>query len=144
MSAELIINGDPFKGVIDGNEQSLIEISERVVSEAKNFAPVDKGQLANGIMYKTSIKEGGFNDSGGEDAEKKISAVPQSGESFVGTAVEHGIYQEFGTKKIAPNPFMRPSLAIVVKNQDSKTVIKKVNKERMLGALKKGQKRIKF
>lgn len=37
--------------------------------------------------------------------------VGQAGTHFVGTAVEYGVFLEFGTSKMDPKPFFRPALA---------------------------------
>ncbi len=149
-SATLTINGHPFKGADLGNEKSIIEIANNVVAQAKALAPVNKqvgvgGQLRNSLMYKTSLKEGGFNiGGGGESAPEKIISQPTKGEGYVGTNLEYSIYQEFGTRYMAPQPFLRPAIAVAANPSKSRQILKKIEAEEMLGALKEGQKRIKF
>lgn len=141
---DIFINGNPFKGADIGNEKSIIEIAEQVVAEAKALAPVDLGQLRNSIMFKTSTEQGGFNDGSGESARNELTSQPTKGEGFVGSNLDYAIYQEFGTRRIAPQPYLRPAIAVTANPQKADAIIKKISQEEMLGALKKGQKRVKF
>jgi HK97 gp10 family phage protein len=139
-----VTNGDAELGVKLGNDNTLTEISERIITQAKELSPVDLGQLKNSIMYKLANNStGGFNDSSGEKASGKISKPP-AGASHVGFNLLYGIYQEFGTRKMKPQPFLRPALDIVVNKTDTAKVIEKIMAEQMLGALEKGQKRETF
>lgn len=61
-----------------------------ITATAKSKAPVDTGNLKNSIGYN-------FGMSGGE-----IYAE-------IGPTAEYGIYQEFGTSKMAPQPFLTPA-----------------------------------
>lgn len=56
---------------------------------AKNLAPVDTGNLRNSISTKPS-------------GDKEVQ---------IGTGVEYAIYQELGTRKMAPHAFLRPGIA---------------------------------
>ena len=56
---------------------------------AKEYAPVDTGRLRNSITHATA---------------------PEEGAVYIGTNVEYGIYQEFGTVNQAGTPFLRPAL----------------------------------
>lgn len=108
------------------------------------LAPVDMGQLRNSIMYKTPVTSGGFNDGSGEPAPKQITVIPREDEAYVGTNLEYAPYQEFGTRKMAPQPFLRPAIDVVVKGTSIGLVLIKIEQETMRGALKKGQKRETF
>lgn len=58
---------------------------------AKGYAPVDTGRLRDSIH----------------------STVDESGKTVVGTVstdVDYAVYQEFGTYKMAAQPFMRPAI----------------------------------
>lgn len=136
--------GNPIQGgtnsVIEGN----LEIAINVTAQAKELAPVDLGQLRNSIMYKTPLKKGGFNDSEGKQAVSEITPIPLLNEAYVGTNSDHGVYPEFGTRKMAPKPYLRPAIEMVVKGHDPLIVLKKIADEQMRGALKKGQTRETF
>lgn len=66
--------------------------AEDIEARAKEEAPVDTGNLRNSIKTESS--------SDG------LSAA-------VGTHVEYGIYQEFGTYKMPAHPYMRPAAEAV-------------------------------
>jgi HK97 gp10 family phage protein len=146
----MTINGKPLQGVMDGNEMGVQKACIAVAAQAKLLAPVadkDGGLLRNSIMTKTTIGEEGFNDSGGKSAVDMLTVVPKksgnSVEGYVGSNASYATYQEFGTKKMAPQPFLRPAVSIL-KGQSTKSVMNKIMVEQMLGALKKGQKRVEF
>lgn len=66
--------------------------AERIKAGAKARAPKDKGELVASIdVAEGSDEEGWYFE--------------------VGTDVDHGTYQEFGTSVVPPHPFMRPSIA---------------------------------
>ena len=56
---------------------------------AKEEAPVDTGELRNSISHATM--------------DNKAVAI--------GTNVEYGIYQEMGTYKMSPHPFIKPAIS---------------------------------
>ena len=58
-----------------------------VQGDAKSLSPVDTGNLRNSITYKVSADDG-----------------------KVGTNVHYAIHQEYGTKKMSAQPFLRPAL----------------------------------
>ena len=124
--------------------KAITELCAKIVAQAKTFAPADKGRLRNSIMYKLENSHtGGFNDSSDEKAENKIEGKPGVGEGFVGFNLEYGIYQEFGTRNMAPQPFLRPAIAIY-QGQKAVDIIKKIHEEELRGSLKPGQKRETF
>lgn len=75
------------KDIRDGLERGVALGGEFVKGSARAKAPVDTGQLRSSISSQAS----GFN-------------------CVVGTNVEYGIYQEFGTYKMPPHPFLIPAL----------------------------------
>lgn len=73
--------------------RALDELANAVVDRARAMAPVDTGEL------RSSIAKGpAGNDGHGPFVD-------------FGTNDPVGIYQEFGTSKMPPHPFMRPALA---------------------------------
>lgn len=114
---------DLMNRVKQGNELALIELGINIVNQAKALAPVDFAQLKNSIQYKTVKKKGGFEDghnSVGENSGKQFNGQPdgqpdidrdiKAGELLVGSTVQHAIYQEYGTRDMQPQPFMRPAI----------------------------------
>ena len=105
MSSITIKNDDTSqakKGADQGNEAALVSACIKVEAQAKSLAPVDKGGLRSSIGYKTATKSSG-----------SLDVSPKDNEGFVGTNVFYGIYQEFGTRFMAPQPFLRPAAQIL-------------------------------
>lgn len=120
MSVEVIRFGNVPEAVKEGSEKAILELVERVVSQAKVHAPVDTGQLRNSIMGRVKGQDVG--NPGGE----RISEQPREGEGYVGTAVLHGIYMEFGTRfNKRAQPFLRPAIAIEANGEKAKGIVKK-------------------
>lgn len=139
MSVEKITYIDARKGALAGIEKGNLEIVLRVTAQAKSLAPVDFGVLKNSIMWRTYNQEGG-----NSEGPTLISQPGSKLSALVGTAVEYGIYQEFGTRRMKPQPFLRPAVAIEAEGQSASNVLKKIQAEQMRGPLAKGQKRETF
>lgn len=144
-----------FKGIkritkmIDtGNENSLLELAIQGASQAKLLADFSQGfqtgQTRNSIQWITGVgKTGGLNDSPKKQADDKISVSLKNNQAAVGATTEHAVYLEFGTRKMAPQPFIRPSLAIIA-GDSVKIVAEKMDAEIKKGPLKYGQVRETF
>lgn len=115
----------------------------RIVRDAKAMQNPKTGRLRNAIMWKVKALEGGFNDTSGTKADKKITVTPSKLEGYVGFNLNYGIYVEFGTRYMSPKAFMRPAIALA-KGAAWEDVQSAVRKEFNLGPLKEGQKRTKF
>ena len=139
-----ISNGD-IKKILDiATEKSSLEVAINAAAQAKALAPVDSGRLRNAIMYKTTKKKGGFNNVSGESAPFEVTTRPREDkEAIVGFNLLYGVYQEFGTRRMKPQPFLRPSMALV-KGANGADIIKKIQEEELRGKLKPGQKRESF
>jgi len=122
-----------------GNEVALITLGVNIVTEAKNLAPVDYGQLRNSIQWKTTKSAGGYISGhfqtgkngktfqGGADGERLDKRVnPKANELYVGATAQHSIYQEFGTKYQRPQSFMRPAINKFVKGKKTAESIGKI------------------
>lgn len=126
-----------------GMNAGILESCIKVTANAKSLAPIADGRLRNSIMWSVPQLKGGFNDSDGEKAEKEITPKPQKLEGYVGSNTEYSIYQEFGTRYMAPQPFLRPALLFIQKG-NLQDVIKRIKEETERGILKEGQKRETF
>ena len=136
----MVINGKPFLGIEEGNKRGLLQSAIYVSNQAKALAPVDLGQLRNSIMYKVNKSEkGGFNDSGGEQAELELTVESKEGEGYVGSNLDYATYQEFGTRYQNAQPFLRPAGETL----NIKDLVQ-VYRQEMTKALRKGTKIIKF
>lgn len=123
--SEVIITENKFAsaGAVEGVKATIVQTMIRMHAQAVALAPTDLGQLRNSIMWRKGWAidafnfpaEGGFNQSrpnkkgNNEQAAVRISS-PQGLEGAVGTAVLHGTYQEFGTRYMKAQPFMRPAV----------------------------------
>ena len=140
---KVIKHGDAKTAVKEGTKAGMLECAIKVVGLAKSTAPVLNGRLRNSIMWKSSDKEGGLNNSGGEKAQA-LETKAGDMDVLVGSNVEYSTYQEFGTRNIPPQPFLRPAIAIHGFGADAQQTMKKRAEEVMKGKLEEGQDRVKF
>ena len=107
--------GDPIKGAQEGIDKAINETIAKIATEAKEFAPSDKGQLRNSFMFRGPGIEGGFNNYPGKKAKgsDKITSIATTGVGYVGSNLDYAVYQEFGTKNMKPQPSLRPAIASV-------------------------------
>lgn len=123
-------------GVEKGSNEFIKITCERVRSQAALLAPVDTGQLANSLMWKVKSEEGGFNEAQrgqGLTASEgdKLSIRPGDKEGFVGTNIQHGVYQEFGTRYQPAQPFLRPAGEAVLLDASLNQIVKKFGQSAM-------------
>ena len=140
---KVVKRGDAKAAVKEGTKAGMLECAIKVVGLAKSTSPVLNGRLRNSIMWKSSDKEGGLNNSGGEKAQALESKAGDM-DVLVGSNVEYSTYQEFGTRNIPPQPFLRPAIAIHGFGADAQQTMKKRAEEVMKGKLEEGQDRVKF
>lgn len=127
-------------GVQGGN----LAFCMNVVKEAKPLAPFDLGQLRNSIQYVTGDgKRGGENDSSGERSTESIQTILKSNEAAFGATADYSIYLEVGTRNQAPQPYLRPAIALA-KGSDFNDVLTKIKEETARGVLRAGLKRENF
>jgi HK97 gp10 family phage protein len=150
-SVKVTINGDPIKGNTAGTIKSIITVATYVVNNAKALAPVDLGRLRNSIMYKLfdgsahlfNNEDGGADYGEPAEEREKISLNPENETTaYAGTNAEYAVYQEFGTKFMAPQPYMRPA-GLLARGVPADVVKREMNNE-MAKALKAGKKRKTF
>jgi len=134
MSVQVIKYGDSSKGADKGNETSILETCIRVTAQAKSLSPVDNGLLGNSIMYKTGLKSGGNTEG------KELTITPRLDEGYVGSNTEYAVYQEFGTRNMDAQPYLRPAVDIVTKGASFQTAIKKIMNSEMTKAIRAGKK----
>jgi HK97 gp10 family phage protein len=139
-------NPDTVNKVFDElNHKTVLTIAIKIAARAKALAPVAKGRLRNSLMWRVGHEEGGFNDSSGETANKQITVHPtKDSEGYVGSNLSYAIYQEFGTRKMAPQPFFRPAVALVMTEQTKAEIKKMIDDEHILGKLEEGKIRESF
>jgi len=112
-------NPNVMREIINQTEAGIAAIAASVASEASSQAPVDKGRLRDSIVWKTSKQ--GSGDVQGVPEPKEL-------EGYVGSALDYAVYQEFGTRYMRPQPYLRPAIAIKALGMNGANVmIKKIN-----------------
>lgn len=104
-------NGEDVKKRSDALARlSPFEIGLIVQGQAKLLAPVDTGRLRGSIT--TASGTGQKTSPSGEGAVGTDVLTPPTDprETFVGTPVKYGPYQEYGTRATRAQPFLRPAL----------------------------------
>lgn len=111
-----------------------LELAIEINGHQKGLAPVDFGQLKNGLQYQTSDgKTGGLNDdSSGKKAEKMTTSLSNN-EAAVMSSAEYSLYQEFGTRHQKAQPFFRPGIDLAARrpSEDVKRAIQKEIEDRV-------------
>jgi len=112
-------NPNVMREIVNQTEAGIAAIAASVASEASSQAPVDKGRLRDSIVWKTSKQ--GSGDVQGVPEPKEL-------EGYVGSALDYAVYQEFGTRYMRPQPYLRPAIAIKALGMNGANVmIKKIN-----------------
>ena len=89
--------GDDIMQALESErKRALTESGIEVLGRATQLAPVDTGNLKNSLTYDLHHKENVFD--------------VQSDSIEVGTGVHYAIHQEYGTKRMGAQPFLRPAL----------------------------------
>lgn len=141
MACEVILTTydmeEAFKKI---DAKAVTAIAIKVTSQAKDLAPVDDGLLRNSLMWKTSQASGLLEE--GAPIDDTVSA---DNEALVGSSVEYAVYQEFGTRFMAPKPFLRPAAALIG-GAAVADIVKKIADEQLKGTLRETpvEERIKF
>lgn len=138
MSVEIIKFGDVPKAVQEGNDKALLTLVTRVTAQAKALAPVDLGQLRNSIMGRVEKEDYGFNQGGGKQAIRIITEKAKQGEGYVGSNLLHAVYNEFGTRKMAAQPSLRPAIEIEANGAKATATIKKFQNISVAAGMRKG------
>ncbi len=141
MACEVILTTyDMEEAIKKIDAKAVTAIAIKVTSQAKDLAPVDKGLLRNSLMWKTSKESGGLTEG-----QPLTDAVGADNEALVGSSVEYAVYQEFGTRFMAPKPFLRPAAALIG-GAAVADIVKKIADEEMKGTLRETpvEQRIKF
>ncbi len=116
---EISKNPNLMNEIIAQTEAGIAAIAASVASEAATMAPVKEGRLKDSIVWKTSLQGSGV-----------IPGVPppKKLEGYVGSAVDYALYQEFGTRYMKPQPYLRPAIAIKALGRNGADImIKKIN-----------------
>ena len=134
MQIDMTLNRFDIDGI---TEKAVLKLAAKTTAQAKGLPQVVTGRLRNSIMYRTSGAEGGFNDSGGEKEAEKITVKPAKFTAYVGTNCFYAPYQEFGTRRAAPHPFLRPAILLVSGQRGRDEVVAMIKAEIAAGPLTK-------
>ena len=126
----MIVYGDAKKGIDLGTEKGLIKAAIMVQAQAKALADFSQGYQTGrtraSISYKTTTAS---------DGDLRVS--PKDKEAYVGTNVDYAPHIEFGTRKQAAQPFLRPAVGVLGGGQNK---VVKIMNDAMKQSLSKGKK----
>lgn len=88
---------------------SVLVAGKIIMSQAVSLAAVDTGRLRGSITVQTKTHSIFNEDRSEAEAGDIIQKPQQENTAHVGTDLEYGIYQEFGTGKMAAQPYLRPA-----------------------------------
>lgn len=128
--ATFIQYGGNDRGIDEGLEEAVLKIAAKITANAKSAAPVDTGELRASIGFKTPNTE---------TASPELSPTPKDTEAYVGSAESYASYQEFGTRKMEAQPYLRPAVE-AVKGKPAEEIIKKYTNEEITKTIKKEKK----
>ena len=134
-------------GGLEGLKAAIVQTAIKIEGQASANAAVKTGTLRNSIMWSKGWssdsfgfpRDGGFSPAVGGGQSSKIDA-PDGIEAVVGSNVEYAIYQEFGTRNKAAQPYLRPA-ADAVRGSDASEIANKWGREAMEREFKKRQKK---
>lgn len=140
MSSRFTFTRNEFarEGAEQAMKAAIVQTAIAIEGQATALAPSDKGALRNSIMWEKGWSsdvfgfpnDGGFNTNGSTaQATSRINGA-NGLEAIVGTAIEYGVYQEFGTRFQKAQPFLRPA-AERVRGVDAGTIARRWGKEAM-------------
>ena len=117
---EVKSNADKYLRELDKQMKAACEIIGGIgESAAKDLCPVDTGLLRNSITHGAAggkMSASSYsNDAGTASGEYASQDIPkdENGANYVvviGTNVQYAVYQELGTSKMSPQPFLRPAI----------------------------------
>lgn len=94
-------------------ERALIAVGIQAEGYAVEIARAkgvyDTGRLIGSITYATNTKHSTGREPAEPDDYKQMAEAEEGG-VYVGTNVEYAPYQELGTHKQKPRPFLRPAM----------------------------------
>ena len=111
-----------IKANAEGTRKGMWEIAVKVAAQAKLLSPValvNGGLLRNSIMVKTKGK------IAKHDGGPVLTTSTSEDEVIVGTATEYAVYQEYGTRKMVAQPFLRPAVDIYTNGTKGKDAMEK-------------------
>ncbi len=131
MTVKRITYGDPVKAVKQAVKNSNLAIGVAIASQAKLFAPVDKGQLRNSISASSLRETRSLNDRPGEQASPLDTKGLQGDEVYAGSNSDHAVFLEYGTVRQKAQPYLRPAHDVIVGGASVAEIVQKYGREAM-------------
>lgn len=110
-----------IRAVKRGTFEGVLNTAVEVTAQAKELCPVADymgGNLKNSIQW---VADGGR--TGGGETTENLTTKPPVGGAIVGTPVYYGVYQEYGTRKMYAQPFLRPAVDMKARGEDLQTAM---------------------
>ena len=123
--------GNVHTAVANGVRMSNMQIGVAIASQAKLLAPVDMGQLRNSLSAISFDEMELLNDSDGEKAKQLSTLGLKDGEVYTGSNSDHATFQEYGTVRQPAQPFLRPSVELVVQQKKPAEIVEKYGRQAM-------------
>ena len=131
MTEKRLKYGNPKDAVDNSVRMSNMQIGVAIASQAKLLAPVDMGQLRNSLSAISFDEMELLNDSDGEKAKQLSTLGLKDGEVYAGSNSDHATFQEYGTVKQPAQPFLRPSVELVVQHKKPAEIVEKYGRQAM-------------
>ena len=111
-------NSNRFQAIANAFPEVLGQVVRKtaldIQANAQSLAPVDTGFLRNSIYTVTSKDStyGQVEQPAGKDAYllPQTEAPPDDQTAYVAVGANYGIYLEYGTRYMAPRPYMTPAI----------------------------------
>jgi HK97 gp10 family phage protein len=120
------------KGGDEGLKAAIVQTMVRLRAQAVQLSPDDEGTLKSSIMWRKSWGSDSFGfpsqDGGVPGAQ---IPKPDGISGVVGTGIEYGVYQEFGTRYMPAQPYLRPA-ADSIRGATAQDIAKKWGREAMM------------
>lgn len=129
--------GDPRDAVKRARKSSNLGIGAAIASQAKALAPVEYGELRNSISASSIAKNVLLNTQAGDRANALDTSGLKEDQVYVGSNSDHAVFQEYGTKYMVAQPYIRPSKESVVDGKKASQIIVDFNLKEMKQELKK-------
>lgn len=125
--------GNVKSAVADGKAISNLMIGVAIASQAKLLAPVDYGQLRNSLSASNTSRTELLNNMPGEKADALDTQGLKDDEVYAGSNSDHAVAQEYGVgeRNMIAQPFLRPSVELVVQHKKPAEIVAKYSREAM-------------
>ena len=131
MTEKRLKYGNPKDAVDNSVRMSNMQIGVAIASQAKLLAPVDMGQLRNSLSAISFDEMELLNDSDGEKAKQLSTLGLKDGEVYTGSNSDHATFQEYGTVRQPAQPFLRPSVELIIQRKKPAEIVEKYGRQAM-------------